>query len=125
MIKIVCLCGSSKFVELFAVIKWLIEKEEHKIAIGLHLLPNWYITKCEDHLAEHENCAEQMDKLHRKKIDIADEIFIVNYNDYIGESTQKEIQYAKKLNKKFRWLCYDKIGKIALKILNNAISKSK
>lgn len=35
-----------------------------------------------------------LDKIHRKKIDISDAIYVVNINGYIGESTRKEIEYA-------------------------------
>lgn len=34
------------------------------------------------------------DELHLRKIDLADEVFVINKNGYIGESTQKEIDYA-------------------------------
>lgn len=39
--------------------------------------------------------ASILDKIHRKKIDISDAIYVVNINGYIGESTKKEIEYAK------------------------------
>jgi hypothetical protein len=35
-----------------------------------------------------------LDMLHLRKIDISDEIFVVNVNGYIGESTKREIEYA-------------------------------
>ena len=114
--KIITLCGSSRFCDIMAVCAWLLEKEEQAITMGLHLLPNWY-TQVEGHLAEEEGVAQAFDELHLRKIDISDEVFVVNYNNYIGESTRKEIEYAKKSDKKIRWFTHDPIGHKVLKIL--------
>lgn len=38
---------------------------------------------------------------HLKRIEMSDAIFVINKNKYIGDSTRKEIEYAKKLGKKF------------------------
>lgn len=99
---VVCLCGSSRFVDRMAVLAWNFEKEGH-IALGLHLLPRWY-TQYEDHQAEHEGIAEQMDALHLRKIDMADEVFVVNVDGYIGDSTRREIAYATAQGKPVRYL---------------------
>ena len=40
-----------------------------------------------------------LSKLHYKKIEISDAIYVVNLNGYIGESTKSEIEYARSLNK--------------------------
>lgn len=100
--KIICLCGSSRFCAEMAVIAWTFEKEGY-ITLGLHLLPADY-TRVESHLAEAEGVAEKMDELHLRKIDLADEVFVVNKNGYIGESTRREIDYATKLNKPIKYL---------------------
>ncbi len=92
-----------------AVCGWFIERDEHAIVMGLHLLPMWY-GDFPDHLAEHEDVAETMDELHRRKIDLSDEIFVVNWDDYIGQSTKGEIEYAINLGKPIRWLSHDVIG---------------
>jgi len=122
--KIVCLCGSSRFVDIMAVCAWLIEKNEIAITTGLHLLPGWYSRDpIPDHLAEYEGCAPQMDDLHLRKIDLADEVFIVNYNDYVGTNTGKEIAYALGEKKKTRWFTKDPIGRETEKILNEFINR--
>lgn len=109
--EVVVLCGSSRFCDIMAVCAWLIERDERKITMGLHLLPAWYSKeRIPDHLAEHEGVAEDMDILHMFKIDLASEIFVVNYNDYIGESTRREINYAKEIHRKIRWYTHDPIG---------------
>ena len=104
------MCGSSKFVDIMAVAEWLIERDEFAITVGLNLLPLWYPDCPPDHLAEHEGCAEAMDELYLRKIDLADEIFVVNWDDYIGESTAKEIAYAKKHGKRIRYINSDFVG---------------
>lgn len=43
--------------------------------------------------------ALMLDKMHKEKIKLADAILVVNVNNYIGNSTSKEIEYAKELNK--------------------------
>ena len=45
-----------------------------------------------------------LDDMHKRKIDMADEIFVVNVGGYIGESTKSEIEYALKTNKKVNYL---------------------
>ncbi len=42
--------------------------------------------------------------MHKRKIDMADEIFVINVGGYIGDSTRSEIQYAKDHNKKVNYL---------------------
>ena len=121
--KIVVLCGSSRFVDIMAVCAWLIEKKENAIAMGLHLLPRWYCGDVDDHIAEHEGVANAMDELHLRKIDLCDEIFVVNHDDYIGESTNREITYAVKHNKKIRWFSHDEIGAKLKAMIRESIGK--
>lgn len=122
--KIVVMCGSSRFVDIMAVCAWLIERDENAITMGLHYLPAWYTPpgvkpgEDWDHGAEKEGCAKEFDELHLRKIDLAEEVFVINFNDYIGESTQREILYANEHGKKIRWFTHDEIGKRTSKILN-------
>lgn len=122
--KIVVFCGSSKFCDVMAVCAWLVEKHENAITMGLHLLPYWY-TDVENHLAEAEGVADQMDELHLRKIDLATEVFVINVNDYIGESTAREIQYAQDKGLKLRWYMTDPIGDEANQMLLDFIKKEK
>lgn len=45
-----------------------------------------------------------LDDMHKRKIDMADEIFVVNVNGYIGKSTKSEIEYALSQNKNVKYL---------------------
>ncbi len=111
MTKVVVICGSSKYVEEMAVCAWLIERDENAIVMGLHLLPFWYSSEpIPDHLAEHEGVSDRMDELHLRKIDLADEVYIVNVDDYIGDSTRAELKYAQERGKVIRWYTHDEIG---------------
>jgi len=58
--KVICICGSSRFIEEMAVWAWEAEKQ-NIITHRMHLLPHWYKTKAPDHMAEVEGVAEQMD----------------------------------------------------------------
>ncbi len=121
--KVVVLCGSSKFVDIMAVCAWLIERDEKAISMGLHLLPGWYCReRIPDHLAEHEGVAAEMDALHLRKIDLADEIFVVNFNDYIGSSTTNEVNYAKEHGKNVRWFTHDEIGRKCRELIDAALA---
>lgn len=45
-----------------------------------------------------------LDDMHKRKIDMADEIFVINVNGYIGDSTKSEIEYAKAKEKNIKYL---------------------
>ncbi|KKL70850.1 hypothetical protein LCGC14_2100780 [marine sediment metagenome] len=47
---------------------------------------------------------EALDELHLRKIDMADEVFILKVNGYIGKSTRRELNYAISKGKKVRFL---------------------
>lgn len=100
--EIVVLCGSSRFIELFAVMAWTIEKEG-KICMGLHLFPASYPGVASDHQAEAEGVSAAMDELHLRKIDLADSVFVLNVGKYVGDSTRREIAYATSIGKPVRY----------------------
>ena len=106
--EVVCMCGSSRFVETMAVLAWEFEKDG-KIVLSLHLLPQWYtdakgqLANC-DHQAEAEGVADAMDELHFRKIEMADTVFVVNVDGYIGKSTTREIAHATQLGKRIAYL---------------------
>ncbi len=101
-LRSVCICGSSRFCDLIAVVKWEIEKSG-RMATGLNYLPHWYVDNKEwveiHHGAEQEDCASVLDEVHLRKIDQYDCVVIVNPTNYIGERTAIEIEYAKEKGK--------------------------
>jgi hypothetical protein len=104
--KVICLCGSTRFVPEMACIMWALERDEGYITLGLHWLPPQYdgADKAPDHMAEAAGKKEHFDELHLRKIDLADEVLVVNIGGYIGESTTNEIRYARAHGKPVRFL---------------------
>lgn len=100
--RIVCVCGSSRFMDTIAVLQWELEKAGC-IALGMHLLPAGY-GAFPDHQAEAEGVADQMDALHLDKIRMADAVYVVNVGGYIGRSTANEIRFATALGKPIEYL---------------------
>lgn len=90
--KIITVCGSYRF-----------KKEMVEITEKLALQGNCMITPIELSKTNKEAYTEadvkMLEEMHKEKIKISDAILVVNVNDYIGSSTQKEIEYAKSLNK--------------------------
>jgi hypothetical protein len=123
--KVVTLCGSSRFVDVMAVCAWILERDEKAITMGLHLLPDWYsVEPIPGHLAEHEGVAKEMDELHFRKINLSDEIYVINCVGYIGSSTRKEIDYAlaKGMPIRYFWDFKDHIAEKTLKIMTRELS---
>jgi len=92
----VCLCGSTKFKEDFIYwAKWFTLED------CIVTMPMIF-----GHSGDSTSTIQKhrLDELHKAKIRQADLIFIINRDNYIGESTQNEIQYAKSLNKKILYL---------------------
>ncbi len=101
---IVCLCGSTRFVKAFA------EANLSETLAGRIVLTLGSETKSDAELfagLAERDVAEIQSKLawlHLRKIDLADEILVLNVGGYIGDSTRREIAYAEKCGKKIRWL---------------------
>ena len=89
--KIITLCGSLRF-----------QKEMMKVAEEMALKGNCILTPVYPVLENSKRTDEQMQKLkeaHFKRIELSDAILVVNVNNYIGDSTNLEIEYANKLGK--------------------------
>ena len=102
--KIVCLCGSTRFYEHFQSANY-----EQTMAGNIVLSVGFYPhAQKEIHHSEDVGCtAEQkiaLDALHKRKIDLADEVFVLNVGGYIGSSTRSEIDYAIEHGKPVRYL---------------------
>ena len=123
--KVIVLCGSTKFCQQMAVVGWYLEKEEGTIVMGLHLLPWWYpgIDEIPDHLAEHENVKDHCDDLHMRKIDLADEIYVVDVDCYTGNSTKREIAYAESKGLPIRYYSAEPMGLRVDGLYNDAVKK--
>ena len=102
--RIVCLCGSTRFGGAFQAAN-LKETLAGKIvlSIGCNMKSDSEIF---GHLpqAELDEIKARLDELHKRKIDLADEVLILNVNGYIGTSTRSELDYAISHGKTVRWL---------------------
>ena len=93
--KIVTLCGSLKF-----------QKEMMIVAEKMALEGYCILTPVYPVLENIERTKEQLIKLkeeHFKRIELSDAILVVNINNYIGNSTKLEIDYAPKLGKEIKY----------------------
>ena len=93
--KIITLCGSLKF-----------QKEMMIIAEKMALEGNCILTPVYPIIENCERTDEQLKKLKKarfKRIELSDAILVINKNNYIGDSTKLEIEYAKKLGKEIMY----------------------
>ena len=96
--KVITLCGSTRFKEeFFAMQKKLTLEGNIVISVGL-------FGHSGDDEVWTEGTKEMLDDMHKRKIDMADEIFVINKDHYIGSSTKSEIEYALALGKVVNYL---------------------
>lgn len=94
---IVCLCGSTRFTDAFR------DANDREALAGNIVLSVGCDTKSPDSTVTAAQKAE-LDELHLDKIDMADEVYVLDVEGYVGESTQREIAYAVLRHKPIRWL---------------------
>ena len=96
--KVITLCGSTRFRDAFLEAQKRLTLEGNiVISVGLF-----------GHSGDEEvwkpGTKEMLDDMHKRKIDMADEIYVINVGGYIGESTRSEIEYAGSTGKGIRYL---------------------
>lgn len=101
--SIVCLCGSTRFWRTFQQ-AGLQETLAGKIVLSIGAASG----TDDDHFGnlpreEYDRVKAMLDDLHLRKIDLADEVLILDVDSYIGESTQRELEYARQQNKLVRF----------------------
>lgn len=103
--KVITLCGSTRFKDEFMKAqKDLTLKGNIVISVGL------FSHSGDDEVLENMDegtltkTKEMLEDMHKRKIDMADEIFVINVDGYIGDSTKSEIEYAIKTGKKVNYL---------------------
>lgn len=98
---VVCLCGSTRFATTFH------EANLRETLAGRIVLSIGCDTKSDADLLLVGLLTEadkaQLDELHLRKIDLCDEVLVLNVGGYIGQSTRREIAYARRLGKPVRW----------------------
>jgi hypothetical protein len=95
---VVTLCGSSRFRDAFAEAQKRLTLEGNIVlSLGLFALSG-------DEEVFKPGAREMLADMHRRKIDMADSIFVVNVGGYIGPRTRSEIEYAQETGKPIRYL---------------------
>jgi hypothetical protein len=103
--KIVCLCGSTRFYEEFQKANFR-ETLRGNIVLSVGFYPHAGVSK-EEHggfVGITPAQKERLDWLHKRKIDLADEVLVLNKGGYVGDSTRSEVQHALATGKPIRWL---------------------
>lgn len=96
--KVITLCGSTKFKDDFI-------REQKRLSLeGNIVISVGMFGHSGDNEVWSDNIKEMLDDMHKRKIDMSDEIFVINKGGYIGSSTKTEIEYAKSTNKKVNYM---------------------
>ncbi|TCT15622.1 hypothetical protein EDC18_103330 [Natranaerovirga pectinivora] len=90
--KVITLCGSTKFKEQF-------EQTNAYLTLQGNIVISLAFFEQSEGFEITQDQAELLGNIHFRKIDISDEIFVINVDGYIGSSTRKEIEYAKEKGK--------------------------
>ncbi|KEZ90170.1 MULTISPECIES: hypothetical protein [Clostridia] len=95
--RVVTLCGSTRFKDYFMNVQKTLTLDGYiVISVGL------FGDSEDDEWTE--GTKKMLDDMHKRKIDMADEIFVINVDGYIGDSTRSEIEYAIKTGKGVTYL---------------------
>lgn len=94
--KVITLCGSTRFKKEFIEVQKKLTLKGH-IVISVGLFGHSGDDEVWEGMYEGTltKTKEMLDDMHKRKIDMADEIYVINKGGYIGESTRSEIEYAK------------------------------
>ena len=103
--KVVTLCGSTRFKDQFMEAQKRLTLEGC-IVISVGLFGHAGDSEVWEGMDEGTltRTKEMLDDMHKRKIDMADEIFVINVGGYIGSSTRSEIEYAQRTGKTVRYL---------------------
>ncbi|WP_029071032.1 hypothetical protein [Kandleria vitulina] len=94
--QVVTLCGSTRFKNEFMEVQKQLTLEGN-IVISVGLFGHSGDSAVWENMDEGTltKTKEMLDDMHKRKIDMADEIFVINVNGYIGDRTRYEIEYEK------------------------------
>ncbi|PYZ96517.1 hypothetical protein CR205_12435 [Alteribacter lacisalsi] len=90
--KVITLCGSTKFKNTF-------REMEKKLTLEGHAVISLGFFEQSEGIEITPEQEAMFEKIHRRKIDIADEIYVIDVDRYIGKSTAAEIEYAQNQGK--------------------------
>jgi hypothetical protein len=92
--EIVCLCGSTRFYDAFQQANYDLTMAG-KIVLTVGFYPHATAESGHGEGVGHDSAQKiALDELHKRKIDLADRVLVLNVEGYIGKSTRDEIDYA-------------------------------
>ena len=95
---VITLCGSTRFKEQF------LEAQKRLTLAGNIVISVGLFGHSGDDEVWTEGTKEMLDDMHKRKIDMADGIYVINVGGYIGSSTRSEIEYAKAKGKTIMYM---------------------
>ena len=103
--KVITLCGSTRFKDAFVEAQKRLTLEGN-IVISVGLFGHAGDDEVWEGMSEDTLTKTKimLDDMHKRKIDMADEIFVINVGGYVGESTRSEIAYAYSAGKAVHYL---------------------
>ena len=99
---VITLCGSTRFKDQF------LEAQKRLTLAGNIVISVGLFGHSGDDEVWTEGTKEMLDDMHKRKIDMADIIYVINVNVYICSSSRSEIEYARKKGKQVLFLEPDK-----------------
>ena len=90
---VITLCGSTRFKDQF------LEAQKRLTLEGNIVISVGLFGHSGDDEVWTEGTKEMLDDMHKRKIDMADAIYVINVGGYVGSSTRSEIDYARKNGK--------------------------
>jgi hypothetical protein len=95
--EIVCLCGSTRFKAAF-------EAENERLTRAGKVVLTVGVFGHADGVSLTDEEKARLDELHKRKIDLADRVHVVNVDGYVGDSTREEVAYARERDVPVTWL---------------------
>lgn len=96
--KVITLCGSARFENDFL-------REQKRLTLeGNIVISVGFFSNANNDEIFSDNTKLMLGDMHKRKIDMADEIFVINKDGYIGSSTRSEIEYAINTGKKVNYM---------------------
>lgn len=102
--QIVCLCGSTRFYYSFQQANYDLTMQG-KIVLSVGFYPHATVEHGHGEGVGHDSVEKAaLDELHKRKIDLSDEVLVLNIGGYVGQSTRSEILYAEKIGRPVRFI---------------------
>ena len=93
-VRVICLCGSTRFTKEMLIKQWELTKQGYVVLSWCALPDDYFKGEDKTHIGDQEGVKEVVDQVHFRKIELSDEIYVLNIGMHIGNSTRNEINHA-------------------------------